>query len=128
MKNLFLGFLAFFVVTLVSCTQEDETCVAPAVATNIIGTWEVSVSGGNVTFNTDNTFLDPSGALLSGNINGVELTEKTYSVTADSLYLRAGSPLSSENVSVTVPVTKNECDVITITITVIGVPLNLNRQ
>ena len=126
MKNVFLGFLALLVVTLVSCTQEDETCIAPAIATNIIGTWDVSISGGSVTFNTDSTFVDPSGALLSGEINGVELTEKTYSVTNDSLYLRAGSPLSSDNVSMTVPVTKNECDVITIT--AIGVPLNLNRQ
>jgi hypothetical protein len=126
MKNLSLSFLAFFVLILASCTDKDETCVAPDVATNIIGLWDISISGGSVTFNTDSTFIDPSGALLSGEINGVELTEKTYSVTNDSLYLRAGSPLSSDNVSMTVPVTKNECDVITVT--VIGVPLNMNRQ
>ena len=70
---------------------------------------------------------DPSNAIIGGELNGVQLTVKTYqTIGEDSLYVKAAAATSALFLETTFPVTKNDCD--QITITVLSLPGNFSRQ
>ena len=111
-----------------ACDQQDN-CTAPALEENIKGTWSATwENNATVEFKADGTFSDPSEALISGEINGVQLTAKTYEIrTGDELYLKAADPNNSAiSVTATLSVSKNECN--TIGIELLGVTADLTRQ
>lgn len=108
-----------------SCTQ-DQDCTAPAVETNIIGSWTVTGGTATVEFQSNGTLVDPSDDVLGGEINGDKLTVKTYSISNDTLYTTAASPTTTNSIDAQFPITKNECDKITVTL--IGIPVVFTRQ
>lgn len=108
-----------------SCTQ-DQDCTPPAVETNIIGSWTVTGGTSTVEFQSNGTLVDPSDDVLGGEINGDKLTVKTYSISNDTLYTTAASPTTTNSIDAQFPITKNECDKITVEL--IGIPVVFTRQ
>ncbi|MGH1337189.1 MAG: hypothetical protein ACRBFS_13780 [Aureispira sp.] len=130
MNTLRLSFVAvlFSVLFFTSC-DKDSDCTAPALEQNIIGTWtaDYEPSASAFEFKSDGTLSDPSDAVLGGEINGDKLTVKTYqTIGEDSLYVKAASATTTNFLETTFPVTKNDCDKITITIATI--PGSFSRQ
>ncbi len=101
-------FLFVFVIGFSSCGDDD--CAAPAISENIIGTWDTTVSSGEVEFKSDGTYIDNNDALLGVEINGVVYDDRTYVVNGDSLVLTVSDPNGSGESSIGFEVTQNECD------------------
>lgn len=117
-----LPFLFFFTLSIFSCGSED--CTVPTLAENIIGSWEVALNKSTVEFKTDGTLIDPTEILISGEINGTILDEKSYEVEdASTLTVRASK--GSQFVEVSYQVIKNECN--EITLEVLGFATDLRR-
>lgn len=107
LKNSFFLFAAITIIGLSSC---GEDCVAPSIAENIVGTWDVSLSGGDVTFNADGTYIDDSEALYGLEVNGINYDQRSYSIDGTTLTLTLSpSDIGGES-SVEYEVTLNECD------------------
>lgn len=129
--NFFKQGLAVLVLVIVSalfmtsCTQ-DSDCTPPAVSQNIVGSWTVTGGLATVEFEANGTLVDPSDDILGGVINNDTLSVKTYSVANDTLYLVAASPTTTQSIDAEFPITKNECD--KITLSVIGIPFVLTRE
>ncbi len=120
--NKFALVLICAALSLTSCKKD---CEAPALAENILGSWTVSWETNSVEFKSNGTLIDPNDALIGGEINGTVLDEKTYSVIgSDSLYLRAEN--GAQFIETTLPISGNECDVITVSI--LGISGTLNRE
>lgn len=111
-----------------SCKKDDDSCTAPSLSENIIGTWSPEWATTTVEFNTDGTLDDPGDALIGAEVNGVVYSDKTYNVVSDEeLYVRAADPNNSTlAVEATVDVTVNECDKITISL--LGAEASMNRE
>ncbi len=109
-----------------SCTQEDSDCTPPAVSQNIVGSWTVTGGVATVEFEANGTLVDPSDDILGGVINGDTLSVKTYSVANDTLYTVAASATTTQSIDAKFPITKNECDKITLSI--LGIPFVLTRE
>jgi hypothetical protein len=114
------------VLFLTACTQEDSDCTPPAVEQNIVGTWTVTGGVATVEFQADGTLVDPSDDVLGAVINGDTLSVKTYSVANDTLYAVAASPTTVNTIDAQFPISKNECDKITLSL--IGLPVVLTRE
>ncbi len=121
-KKLLLIPFAFLMLFVTSCSKDD--CTAPALAENIIGTWSVTLGTTDIEFKSDGTLIDPGDALIGGEINGVVLDEKSYTVVADTLNLTAAK--GSQFLTASLPVTDNQCD--KITVEVIGLSAELKRK
>jgi hypothetical protein len=119
--------LAVLIVALfiTSCT-EDSDCTPPSVEQNIVGTWTVTAGVATVEFEANGTLVDPSDDILGGVINGDTLSVKTYSIANDTLYTVAASATTTNTLDAQFPITKNECD--KITLSVIGIPFILTRE
>jgi len=117
-KNLLLLSLVLGVVGLSSC--KDDDCVAPELAENIVGTWAPQLSGGEVEFQADGTFIDPDDALYGVEINGVVYSDKTYSVSGTTLTITVSDPNGSGTSSSDFEITQNECDEIKISFLIIS--------
>lgn len=90
MKNLLLGLL--FISLFLSCTKEDN-CDNTSLATTLIGEWTVSTFGvvlGDVEFLTDGTLIDVDNVLLSDELAGGPVENKTYIVQSDTLMTLQG--------------------------------------
>jgi hypothetical protein len=92
-------FLTIFIVatTLFTACKKDEAtppCTPPALAKNIIGTWNAKAivlgqtESGKVTFNADGTVVDTDDFLINASIGGQALTDKTWTVSADEKELK----------------------------------------
>jgi len=75
---IFLTLLTLLIFT--SCGDED--CELTELDEIIIGTWEVA--GSDVTFNEDGSLIDRDN-IFEGEINGIQLLEKSYSLEGDSI-------------------------------------------
>lgn len=116
LKNGLFLLLAFTVLGLSSCSKDDEDCVAPDLAENIIGTWDLELSMGEVEFQADGTLIDPDDTLFGVEINGVVYSEKTYVVDGTTLSVTAAAPNGGGSSSADFEVTSNECDEIVLDI------------
>lgn len=117
LRKIILLTFAVSLLFLMSCKKD---CEAPALSENIIGKWEVVLSGDQAEFKSDGTLIDPDDAIIGGEINGVVLDQKSFMVLpGDSLFVEAKS--GSSKIDATFPVTKNECDEITLEFLGIGV-------
>ena len=107
-----------------ACSSDDDSgCTAPDVAENIIGKWKATGGSGTIEFKTDSTYTDPQGDLLD--IDGVDLVNKTYSATNDSLHLTAADSAGFQSISTTFAIDKNECNRISLEFIA---PFELTRQ
>ena len=81
MKNLYpIAFLLIGMIALSSCSKEE--CLETDLNDIIIGTWEVQ--GSDVTFNADGSLSDPDN-VFEGEINGIQLLNKSYELEGDSI-------------------------------------------
>jgi hypothetical protein len=105
-----------------------DNCVAPALSENIIGSWTEKTSDSQVEFRADGTLDDPDDLLVGGEINGVALTLKSYTVDDASmmLTLTAYAPDSISSISSEVEITSNECD--ELEFSVLFIPVTLDRD
>ena len=129
-KNYALLFMAIGSISLSSCSKEDDDCVAPAVSQNILGTWTAELSPGDVTFNSNGTYVDDDEALFGAEVNGVVLSVRTYVITGDTLTLNIASPDSSNTASSDFLISQNECNQIKLTSGFLGLTFTetLNRK
>jgi len=70
--------------------DKEEACVNDTLSNTIVGNWSANVLGsslGDVEFNSDGTLIDPSGAVISGELMGVPLNEKSYTTNGDNLLI-----------------------------------------
>jgi len=111
---------------MVACTKEEDTCTAPSIEQNIVGSWMVTGGVATVEFQADGTLVDPSDDILGAVINGDTLSVKTYSIANDTLYTVAASPTTTNTIDAKFPINNNECDKITLSI--IGLPFVLTRE
>lgn len=121
------AFLAIFAFLLVaSCQKTDDNCTPPALEENIKGTWTATwENSAEVGFMANGQLSDPSDAIFGGEVNGVRLTVKTYEVRPDNkLYVKAEAPNAPNTyLDATIPVTKNECNTLTLEFAGIGAKL-----
>lgn len=110
--------------TFINCGDDEEDCVAPALSQNIIGFW--NTAGEEVEFKADGTLLDPGHGLLDVKIFDVQLTEKTYSINADTLTIRGESPDGQYASWDDHTLVKNECNLIQLDFQ--GFPTLMSRQ
>ncbi len=127
MKNLKLLFFVFFTISvalLSSCKKEEPapvvpTCTPPVASKNLIGTWTVNVKGqtktGKVTFNADGSLSDSEDFLVSGSINGIKLTDKTWTMSADEKKLDIKVAKDFNSLTYSFIIASNECNSIKVT-------------
>jgi len=128
-KQSFALLAIFAVLFATSCQTTDEDCTPPALEENIKGTWTATwENNAEVEFMSNGELSDPSDAILGGEINGVQLTQKTYEVRNTSdLYVKAEAPNAPTLfLETTIPVTKNECN--TLTLEFLGIGVDLKRK
>ncbi len=126
-KNFFLLLLTVSAVTFTSCTKEDD-CTPPAVETNIVGSWTVALGSGDAAeFKSDGTLVDPTGEIFEIEVNGVNYSEKTYTVANDTLTVIAKDPNSTNSGDASFAIKENECDKITLD-SGLGIDFVLNRE
>lgn len=109
-KFLTIGLL---IIGLFSSCGGDE-CTADTLENAIVGKWTLLSGGqefGEVEFKSDGTLEDPDNALISAEVNGVSLDDKSYTVSGnESITLRAeaGSSFQTGDIRVS----SFDCDVI----------------
>lgn len=114
MKKFALGLL-FGILVLSAC--DEDPCVAPDLADNIVDTWLVPVNGDtlSVVFKPDGLLVDDNDALIAGSTtDSTGINEKTYTIASsmDELYLR--SETGTEVTQATYLVLESGCDAITL--------------
>ena len=117
LKNGLFLLAAFILVSLTSCKKD---CTAPAISENIIGTWRPVLSGGEVEFKADGTYIDDDDSLLGFESNGVVYDQRTYVINGTTLTLTVAPPDNSGEFSLETEVTQNECDEIKLTFDFFG--------
>jgi len=120
-KLSFLSLVLLFGFT--SCGNDD--CEPGTLSETIVGTWKYASSmPGTFEFQADGTLIDPDGAILEGEVNGVMLEEKSWRIDADgNLILRAASGGTFQES--TLMVDGFECD--KITLSAFGFPVQIER-
>jgi len=97
-----------------SCGDDEETCDPETLTLSsaIVGSWSISSQGANlgeVEFLADGTLVDPNGVMISGEINGMSLDDKSYRTTGnETLSLRAESGSNFQESEL--PITSFGCD------------------
>ena len=111
MKNLFFLLLSATLLTLTSC---DKDCEPGSLESVIVGEWDLLVQGvfiGEVEFESDGTLVDPGDALIGGEINGVTLDRKSYTVHSDELFtVRAQNLQGTSSINADADVSSYTCD------------------
>jgi archaellum component FlaF (FlaF/FlaG flagellin family) len=120
LKNGFFLLTAFTIISLASCSKDDD-CTAPAIDVNIIGTWDAVLGSGEVEFKTDGTYVDDDEALFGVEVNGVVYDQRTYAISGDTLTLTVANPNGSGESSVEYEVSQNECDEIKLEVDAFGI-------
>src|SRR5688572_2738722 len=119
MKNLLL-LLSLVSLTLFSCDKDDD-CTPGSLETVIVGTWTTLCNGTErceVQFLADGTFIDDEEALVF-NPNGAEMEYFVDSDTMIRIRVVIGSPVDYH-----IPVTRVECDEITLDIATVEYELD----
>ena len=107
MKNLFFLLISASLLTLMSC-DKDEDCNPGSLETNIVGEWNVTITGlplpvVQVEFRANGDLVDQSGVLVEDVILGMTVESKTYSVPSDTIItLTASNSLGSLDYNVDV--------------------------
>lgn len=110
MNYLKSGLFFFAAFTLISLTSCKKDCTAPAISENIIGTWDTVLSGGEVEFKADGTYVDDDDSLFGVEVNGVVYDQRTYTISGTTLTLTVAAPNGGGESSTEFEVTQNECD------------------
>lgn len=118
---IFLKHRLFFLLVLCligfsSCDDDsNDPCVAPEASTNIVGSWNVQNTSGNIEFRADGTLIDTNNALIGPvELNGEIYDQKSWSVNGTTLTLTAMPSSGTGDVSLDFNITENSCDEINI--------------
>ncbi|MEZ4884976.1 MAG: hypothetical protein R3E32_09655 [Chitinophagales bacterium] len=120
-----LTLLLVVILTFSACSKDDE-CEVPALSENIIGTWNPQLSGGEVEFRADGTYIDEDDSLFGFEVNGVVFDDKSYSLDGNTLTLTASPSGGGGSSSVDFEITENNCDEIKLEI--LGFTETLKRK
>jgi len=117
-------------IGLSSCSKssDDNSCIAPALSENIIGSWTTDYDpDSRAEFKTDGTLIDPNDIIFAGNINGLVLDLKTYSVTNQTVSIMATSSIDNSigSLGAEFVISSNECA--EIKFPVLGITVTLTR-
>ena len=119
-------FLMVFTLILTSCGKDDD-CDETSLSSVIVGEWNLNALGSNMgsaEFRSDGTLVDEDDILISGEINGIVLEDKTYTISGDSLItLRVAT--GSNALTAELPVTSFDCN--EIQSSVAGIDVSFNR-
>lgn len=110
-------------VVFASCSKED--CSEDALSTVLVGTWTSPLFVGDVEFKADGTIVDPNDDLIGGEINGVVLDEKTYTVNGNTGIDLVASK-DDQSLDASVDVTGYDCDEVTLSL--LGIPITMTRK
>lgn len=127
MKILNLLLLAFLLAVSVACNKDDD---APCtdLGDTLVGSWSVTAIGldlGDVEFKADGTLIDPDDVLIGGEVGGVVLDEKSYTVNGNVSF-ETKAEKGSNSTEVEYQVTSIKCDEINISI--LGIAATMNRN
>ena len=127
MKILNFLLLAFLLAATVACNKDDD---APCtdLGDTLIGSWSVTAIGldlGDVEFKSDGTLIDPDDVLIGGEVNGIVLDEKSYTVNGNTSFNTKGEK-GSNSTEVEYQVSSIKCDEISISILGIGATMKRN--
>lgn len=111
-------------VLLVSSCRKDD-CEAPPVGENIVGTWKIEGQSGSVVFLEDGTLLDPNDLLISGEVNGMVLDEKSWMIIPGD-YLSLTAANQSSSLGSEFYIARNDCN--RISLEVFFVTVDLKRK
>ncbi len=114
MKKFALGLLCGILV-LSAC--DEDPCVAPDLADNIVDRWLVPVNGDtlSVVFKPDGLLVDDNDALIAGSVtDSTGINEKTYIVASDMREIYLNSTTGAELTQATYLVLESGCDAITL--------------
>ena len=119
--------LAFLLAVTVACNKDDD---APCtdLGDTLIGSWSVTAIGldlGDVEFKTDGTLIDPDDVLIGGEVGGVVLDEKSYTVNGNTSF-NTKAEKGSNSTEVEYQVSSIKCDEISISILGIGATMKRN--
>ena len=119
--------LAFLLAVTVACNKDDD---APCtdLGDTLIGSWSVTAIGldlGDVEFKSDGTLIDPDDVLIGGEVNGIVLDEKSYTVNGNTSF-NTKAEKGSNSTEVEYQVSSIKCDEISISILGIGATMKRN--
>lgn len=119
MQKLKFGILVCAIVSAMACSKdEDNTCTAPPVAENIIGTWNVSVTSGlaesgMATFKNDGTFTTTPADLFISTSSATSITYKIIETEVNNVkvtMIELSAPRNSGTAFSRDVVKTNECN------------------
>ena len=124
-----LGLNLFVLVlgAILFATSCGDDCGATTLSETVIGEWELELNDekGEVEFLAGGALSDPDDILIGGSIGGVDLDEKSYTVTGDNIItVRAES--GNQFLELELDVDSYECDKIILNF--IGVPIEMKRK
>ncbi|MEM6380050.1 MAG: hypothetical protein AAF705_17785 [Bacteroidota bacterium] len=128
MKFNFLATLTLVGLILFATGCSEEDCIPPGLAANIVGSWTESFTNETVEFAADGTFTDPNDALISGEINGIVLNIKTYTVSGDTLITLTAAEAGGQFLSSDFEVANNACDEIMLSEPFFNISTTLTRN
>jgi hypothetical protein len=119
--------LAFILSVTVACDKDDD---APCtdLGDTIVGSWSVtalSMDLGDVEFKSDGTLIDPDDVLIGGEVGGVVLDEKSYTVNGNTSF-NTKAEKDGNSTEVEYDVTSIKCDEINISI--LGIAATMKRN
>lgn len=121
--------LLLVAISVMSCSKEEvATCTVSSLKEAIVGKWSVKALGqdiGQVEFKADGTLVDPDDVLISGSVNGISLTEKTYSLDGNTK-LKVKAAQGSNYLSSDLDINNFNCN--ELQASMIGIPATFTRK
>lgn len=119
--------LIILLALIVSCKK--DSCSAPEVSQNIIGTFIAKNTTNEIEFKTDGTYVDDNEYLYGVTIGGANYSDRTYTISSDSLILTVSDPNGSGSSTRGYSIDANKCEEIVITTTIgISITTTLEKQ
>ena len=118
--------LMAFIATLVFSSCGDD-CELTTLSEVIVGEWELEINDnkGEVEFLVGGALSDPDGILIGGELGGVELDEKSYTVNSETSFTVVAEK-GTNMLSLDLDVDSYECDKIILNFT--GAQVEMKRK
>lgn len=121
------SFMVFFLLIGASCKK--DSCTAPDVTQNIIGTWKAKNTENLIEFKTDGTYIDDNEYLLGFTSGGVNYSDRSYTISGDSLHVTVSEPNGSGYASKAYLIEANKCEeIILSTNLIVSITTTLEKQ
>lgn len=129
LKRTILGSLSLIMMLALITSCKKDSCTPPDVSQNIIGTFIAKNTTNEIEFKTDGTYVDDNEYLAGVTVNGVNYSDRTYTITSDSLKVTVSDPGGSGSTTVGYSIEANKCEEIVISTTIgISITTTLEKQ